>query len=176
MKPVDIPIRNFTARINMLWDEQWFLLSSGDFKNDDYNTMTVSWGFFGILWHRPCAIVAVRPQRYTFEFIEKNDDFTLCAFPENYHDDLNILGSRSGRDEDKIGLTDLHPCAAKVVSSPAFSEAELVVECKKIYSDDFDPAHFIDPTIEENYPQKDYHRFYIGEVVKISGIEKYRSA
>jgi hypothetical protein len=38
------------------------------------------------------------------------------------------------------------------------------------------PAHFLDPTIEKHYPQRDYHRIYFGEVVAIWGAEDYASS
>ena len=170
-----IPAGRFTTRIHQLWKDQWFLLTSGDFEKRDFNTMTVAWGFFGIMWSKPVAVVVVRPTRYTFGFMNRYDTFTLCAFADEYADDLTLLGTKSGRDGDKIAETRLTPVASKVVAAPAFKEAELIVECKKMYWDDFKPDHFLDPWIETKYPDKDYHRMYFGEVVHILGEEKYRA-
>ena len=64
---------------------------------EDYNTMTISWGGLGTLWSRPVATVYVKPVRYTYHFLEKNDYFTVSFFPEEYKKDLGILGSKSGR-------------------------------------------------------------------------------
>ena len=116
----------------------------------------------------------VRPVRHTYSFIERHATFTLCAFPEDRHDALLLLGTKSGRDGDKIAEAGLTPQASTVVAAPGFSEAELVLECRKIYSDDVDPARFLDPTIDRNYPNRDYHRIYFGEIVGVTGTAKYR--
>ena len=164
---------NFSVRINELWKNKWFLLTSGDLHKGHFNTMTVAWGYFGIMWNKPMAVVVVRPTRFTFEFMEAYDTFTLTAFDKKYKKDLSLLGTKSGRDGDKIAETGLTPAPALTIASPVFKEAELIVECKKVYSDDFKPENFIDPTIDKNYPLKDYHRMYFGEVVHISGIDSY---
>jgi len=172
MKP--IPTDKFITRIHHLWKDQWFLLTSGDFKKGDYNTMTVAWGYFGIMWSRPVAVMVVRPTRFTFGFMNRYDTFTLTAFDKKFKKDLNLLGTKSGRDGDKIAETRLTPISSTVVPAPTFREAELIVECKKMYWDDFRPEHFLNPSIKTKYPKKDYHRMYFGEVVLISGEDKYR--
>jgi len=148
-----------------LWDDKWFLLTSGDFAKGHFNCMTVAWGSFGIMWRRPFAQIVVRPNRYTFEFTNQYPDFTLCVFPDQYRDALKILGSKSGRDGDKIKETDLTPIASNHVSAPGFAEAELIYECKKNYWQDFEPKNFIDERIEKLYSKDDYHRVYYGEIV-----------
>ncbi len=148
-----------------VWMNQWLLLTCGDFAKNDYNSMTVAWGSIGVMWHKPFAQVVVRPTRYTYAFMQKYDTFTLCAFPETHRKDLQLLGSRSGRDGDKIAQTDLTPAASTYVAAPCFEQAELVLECKKIYFDDFKPPQFLDVSIESKYPKKDYHRVYYGEIL-----------
>ena len=152
-----------------IWDNQWFLLTAGDFKSGEFNTMTVGWGSFGVMWKKPFAQVVVRPIRYTYQFTEKFDSFTLCAFPKKYKKALNILGTKSGRDGDKIKDAGLTPIASTEIAAPGFSEAELIIECRKIYWQDLDPANFLDKSIDKNYPLKDYHRIYFGEIIKILG-------
>jgi len=174
MKRETIPIEDLNVRIHDLWDRQWFLLTAGDFATGAFNTMTVSWGSLGVMWNRPFAQVVVRPVRHTFQFIEKYDSFTLSAFPDGCHDALLLLGSKSGREGDKIAESGLTPQASTRIGAPGFAEAELVLECRKIYSDNFDPARFLDPTIDRNYPEKDYHRMYFGEIVTVTGTAKYR--
>jgi len=115
----------------------------------------------------------VRPTRFTYGYMEDYDDFTVSAFPNEYRRALSYLGSRSGRDGNKLAGTNLTAIASRVVSSPSFEQAELTIECRKIYSADLDPARFIDPTIDTNYPNKDYHRVYFGEIVAILGTEKF---
>ena len=107
--------------------------------------------------------------------MERYDTFTLSAFPEDLRPALDYCGSHSGRDGDKAKAAGLTPVAARMVKAPGFAEAELVVECRKIYFDDLEPAHFLADWIEPNYPNKDYHRMYFGEILAISGVAKYRA-
>ncbi len=174
MKREPIPIEELDVRIHHLWDVQWLLLTAGDFAAGSYNTMTVSWGSLGVMWNVPFAQVVVRPGRHTFNFIDRLPTFTLCAFAERYRPALQRLGTKSGRDGDKIAESGLTPQPSSAVAAPGFAEAELVLECRKIYSDDLDPARFLDPAINRNYPAKDYHRFYFGEIVAVSGTDDYR--
>jgi len=164
---------NFHLRINELWKNQWLLLTVGDFEKGDFNTMTVAWGSLGVMWRKPFAMVVVRPTRYTFGFMNRFPDFTLTAFPEKYRKDLSLLGKKSGRDGDKIAKTRLHPVASEIIKSPAFAEAELILECKKIYWEGLNPGNFLDPSIAKNYKNHDEHRMYFGEVLRIKGTEKY---
>jgi len=173
VKLVEIPAESLDLPINRIWKDEWFLLTAGDFAARSYNTMTVAWGGMGVMWSRPMAMVVVRPQRYTHEFMERCGDFTLCAFAREHREALNLLGTVSGRGRDKIAESGLTPCASAVARSPCFAEAKLVVECRKIYRDAIDPAGFLDPTIERNYPTRDYHSLYFGEVLAIRGTPEY---
>jgi len=169
-----IPFDSFRVKAHHLWAKQWLLLTAGDFATGQFNAMTVGWGSLGTMWGRPFVQVVVRPVRYTFGFMESYDTFTLCVFPQGYRRALNLLGTKSGRDGDKIAEAGLTPVPSRRVAAPCFSEAELVLECQKIYWDDMDPARFLDPAIESNYPQKDYHRIYYGQILGIYGASKYR--
>ncbi|MBD3236585.1 MAG: flavin reductase family protein [Candidatus Eisenbacteria bacterium] len=175
MERQEIPPDGLRLRSLQVWDGQWFLLTAGDFDRDRYNTMTVAWGSLGTMWNRPFAQVVVRPTRHTYGFIEEFDTFTLCAFGEAQREALKLLGTRSGRDGDKIRASGLTPVAAQRVAAPGFAEAELIIECRKIYWDDFDPRHFLEPAIERCYPEQDYHRIYYGEIVAVSGLSGYRA-
>jgi len=174
MKRVSIPPQGFMAEPHSLFDQRWFLLCCGDFEKQHFNHMTISWGSLGTLWNLPIAMVVVRFSRLTFEFMEKYDTFTLNSFPEKYHKELNILGSKSGREIDKIHPVGLTPIASRLVKAPSFKQADLVLECKKIYWDDMNPAHFLDTRIHDRYPTRDYHRIYLGEVLGIFGNKKHR--
>lgn len=133
---------------------------------DSYNTMTASWGGLGVLWGKDIAFCVIRPGRYTYEFMEKADTFTLSFFGNEYKKALSFCGSHSGRDCDKAKETGLTPVESEN-GSVYFGEARLVLECKKIYFDDINPENFIDPDIDSNYPKKDYHRMYVGEIVNV---------
>ena len=168
-----IPVNQFSALPCQIWSGTWFLLTSGDFNKNDFNTMTVAWGSIGTMWNKPFVQVVVRPTRYTFEFMERYDSFTLSAFQPEHRDALMLLGSKSGRDGNKIAEAGLTPCAAALVAAPTFAEANLVIECAKIYWQDMDASHFLTENINNNYPLKDYHRMYFGEILSIRGDESY---
>ncbi|MBD3420523.1 MAG: flavin reductase family protein [Chitinivibrionales bacterium] len=157
-----------------LWLNQWLLLTSGTMER--FNCMTVAWGSIGGMWGKPFVQVVVRPTRYTYEFMEQYASFSVCAFPTEYKKDLSILGSKSGRDGDKLAETALTPEAASRVEAPTYKEAELSIECRKLYWQDFDPTHFLDPALEKNYLNKDYHRAYFGEIVALNGSNAYTDA
>ena len=162
------------ARPMAIWDKQWFLLSAGDFAAKKFNNMTVSWGSLGVIWGKPFAMCVVRPQRHTFKFMEQSDTFTLCVFPQQYRKVLDVLGTKSGRQMDKINASGFTPEAATAVASPVYAEAELAIECRKVYFQDFDPKHFLAPYIAPLY-NNDYHRMYFGEIVAVTGADAYRA-
>ena len=172
-KPVDIS--QLTIHPHDLFNNQWLLLTCGDYAKDEFNTMTIAWGALGTMWSKPFAFVAVRHSRFTYEFMEKFDTFTLTTFPLEYHPALSLLGSRSGRDSDKISASGLTPEASSIVAAPSFKEAEMVIECQKMYWNDLNPAHFLDDTIRNHYKKHDYHRIYYGEIMQVSATEKFIS-
>jgi flavin reductase (DIM6/NTAB) family NADH-FMN oxidoreductase RutF len=150
------------------------LLTAGDFAQKRFNTMTVAWGSFGTMWQKPIAQIVVRPGRYTHEFTEEFGSFTLSVLPEEHRKAVMLLGTKSGRDGDKIAEAGLTPTAASTVVAPAFDEAELILECRKIYRQEMDPEGFLEAEIDTNYPAKDYHTIYFGEIVAVQGVERYR--
>jgi flavin reductase (DIM6/NTAB) family NADH-FMN oxidoreductase RutF len=168
-----IPVDKLTVSPHHLWGTQAMILTAGDFAAGDFNAMAVAWGAFGTMWDRPIAMVVVRPQRYTYEFIEKYPTFTLCALPPALRPAIDLIGGKSGRDSNKIAEAGLTPVAASVVAAPIFAEAELVVECRKIFRAVYEPSQFIDPSIDRNYLKKDYHRVYFGEILAVAGVESY---
>jgi flavin reductase (DIM6/NTAB) family NADH-FMN oxidoreductase RutF len=169
-----IPVEELIISPSKLWLSRWLLLAAGDFESGDFNAMTVGWGTFGAMWNRPVAQVVVRPVRHTYGFMERYGAFTLSAFSEERRKALSLMGSKSGRDGDKIAEAGLTPIASTKVAAPGFAEAELIVECRTIYWHDFDPARFIEPAIEKNYPDKDYHRSYLGEILAVHGTDLWK--
>jgi flavin reductase (DIM6/NTAB) family NADH-FMN oxidoreductase RutF len=155
------------------WEPGWFLLTAGANRPGAFNSMTVSWGAFGVIWHRPLAVVVIRPQRYTRQFMERHATFSLCAFDESYRDTLKMLGTVSGRDTRKMTDCGLTPVGLSRIECPGFAEAKLILECQKTYFDDLDPAHFLADFIAPNY-QGDYHRIYFGEVLAAAGTAEFR--
>ncbi len=142
--------------------KEWMLITAGN--ADKMNTMTASWGGLGVLWNKPVAFAFVRPTRYTYDFLEQEDHFTLSFYGEEYREALTLCGRVSGRDGNKIAKAGLTPCSDE--AAPYFSEARLVLFCRKIAAQDLDPKGFIDPAIAGHY-DNDYHRVYVGEIVKV---------
>ncbi|HOJ09375.1 MAG TPA: flavin reductase [Clostridiales bacterium] len=158
IKPVDIPDNVF-----QLIGDDWMLITAG--KIEDYNTMTASWGGLGVLWGDPVSFCFIRPQRYTYNFIEKYENYTLSFFDKNYKKALQYCGAHSGRDVDKASAAGLTPIKDEE-GIVYFNEARLVIVCKKIYYQDLVPENFIDPDIDKNYVKKDYHRMYTGRITR----------
>ncbi len=158
-----------------LWEKRWLLLCSGDYASGHYNAMTVAWGSVGVMWHKPFAQVVVRPGRYTYDFMERYPEYTLSVLPEDMRESMSLMGSKSGRDMNKIEAAGLTVLPSETVAAPAFDEAELILECRKSYRQPFDPACFLDEKIEINYPRKDYHIVYYGEILNITGTADYRA-
>lgn len=149
--------------------EQWMLVTAGNERG--YNTMTASWGGLGVLWNKNVATIYIRPQRYTKEFIDANEQFTLSFFSSKYRPALSLCGSKSGREVDKAKETGLTPIHSDGVTY--FAEAEIVLLCKKLYRQSMDPSCFLDSSlIDANYPQNDFHEIYIAEITKILVKEK----
>lgn len=144
-------------------DRQWMLITAGG--DNRINTMTASWGGMGVLWNKNTATCYIRPQRYTREFVDAQDYFSLSFLPAQYRSQLVYCGRTSGRDEDKIAKAGLTVC--REFEAPCFEEAELALICKKIYVGAIRPEGIVDAADDAaNYPAKDYHIVYIGEIVK----------
>lgn len=142
--------------------KDWMLITAG--SPEKFNTMTASWGGMGVLWERKVCYIFIRPTRYTYEFAERSAFFTLSFFGEEHRKALQFCGTHSGRDTDKMKGAGLTP--VKEEDFVYFSEARLVLACRKIYFQDIGAERFLDPAIGSMYPQKDYHRMYVGDIVK----------
>ena len=155
--PKEISLRPFAAL-----DDDWALLASGA---DKPNLMTVSWGGFGTLWNRPVVTVYVRPTRFSYGLLNGHPEFTLNFMPDSRRDALELCGATSGIDTDKWAAAKLTPLAPESVKVPRVAEAGLSFECRILAAFDFDPARFFDKTILEQYPGKDFHRAFVGQVL-----------
>ncbi len=142
--------------------DQWMLITAGTPEN--CNTMTASWGGLGVLWGVPMAIAYIRPQRYTKQFVDENEYFTLSFFSEQYRKQLSLCGSKSGRDIDKI-----KECGFTVMAgegnAPYFAQANLVLVCRKRMVMPMDPGA-IPEDVKEKWYNNDYHDIYWGEIVE----------
>lgn len=159
----EINVRDIKESPVELIADGWGLVTAGN--EEKFNTMTVSWGALGEIWGKDAAFIFVRPQRYTYEFLEKEDIFTLSFYGAEYKDALRLCGSKSGRDIDKAAACGLTPVFTD--GGVTFEQAKYTVVCRKMASQFIDPAGFEDATIESNYAKKDYHKIYIGEILKV---------
>lgn len=144
--------------------KDWMLITAE--KDGKTNTMTASWGGLGVMWNKNVAYIVIRPQRYTKEFIDNSNSFSLTFFDNSFRETLSYLGTKSGRDEDKIkksNFTVIHDN-----NIPYFKEANIAIFCKKLFAQEYKPESFIDQELNEKiYPNSDHHTLYIGEVTKI---------
>lgn len=140
---------------------EWGLITVGE--GDDFNMMTIAWGQAGNLWWKPVVTAYAHPSRYTYGFLERNDYFVISLFPSEYKDDLQILGTKSGRDGDKLALTKLTPKA--IEHGYTYEEADTTIVCRKIYAEplnsDVVPAEIMD----QYYLDGAVHTQFIGEIV-----------
>lgn len=159
INPTDISENAFE-----LIGRDWMLVTSGD--STRLNTMTASWGGVGILWNKNVAFTFIRPQRYTLEFIDQNEYYTLSFLEDGNRDTLMFCGRNSGRDVDKIKERELIPVFDE--NAPYFEQAKLVLVCRKLYKQAMIPDSFVDTAlIEKNYPDNDFHYTFVGEIVKV---------
>ena len=141
---------------------EWMLVTAGG--SDAYNMMTASWGFAGEMWGNDSVIAMVRPQRYTMDFINNNEYFTLSFYGDN-KDIHKICGSKSGRDVDKTALTGLTPVFSD--NTVYFNEARLVLVCKKQYVGRLNEENFVDKEPLKWYENKDFHYMIVGKIEKV---------
>ena len=143
--------------------KEWMLVTAGC-EERGYNTMTASWGHLGHIWGFDTSVIYVRPQRYTKSFVDREEKYTLCFFP-GYKKEMGYLGTKSGRDEDKVAAVGLTPVFGDGFTY--FAEASLVLVCRKLYQAPLKEEYFLDKSIvEDDYPRKDFHDMYVGEILE----------
>lgn len=159
-----ISAKDIDENIFKLIGDKWMLITGGD--GNGYNPMTASWGGAGVLWAKPVVFCFIRPQRYTKHFMEDREYFTLSFYNEKFRPQLNLCGTKSGKDIDKVKETGFTSVISET-GAVYFDEADLVFICKKVYADDMKPENMLSPEIDKNYPGKDYHRMYVGEIIEV---------
>lgn len=139
------------------------LLVSGDME--EANVMTIGWGLIGLLWSRPFFMVAVRPSRYTYQFIEKTGDFTVNVPRKGMEEIADYCGSVSGREHNKFKEKSLTLKLGKKVKSPIISECGIHYECKVAYKTKVVPSGLPQDILRDSYPSGNYHTLYFGEIL-----------
>lgn len=152
-------VKNLCNKLN----NEWALLTAGDKKK--FNSMTISWGSFGVLWFKNVVTVYVRPERYTLEFLKKQEYFTVSFYNSKYKKDLQILGTKSGRDTNKMKEISLTP--KFLDNSITFEQASQTFVCKKLYMGQLNLNQMDEQTREQNYQTPEGHYVFVGEIQKI---------
>ncbi len=145
--------------------KDWMLLTGGSVEN--FNTMTASWGQLGVIWNKNVLTCYIRPNRYTYDFVERSECFTASFFGEEFRKALSFCGSHSGRDCDKMAETGLVP--VELDGCTGFEQADMVMVCRKLYSYDLREEGFLtdDGLPEKFFGTDPYHRAYIAEIVGV---------
>ena len=159
VKPEELTMNPFTKI-----GKEWLLITAGN--EEECNTMTASWGAIGVMWGKNAVTVYIRPQRYTKEFVDREETFTISVLGEDYRKALNYCGTVSGKGIDKITEAELTPYF--VDGTAGIQEADMIMVCKKMYHDTIKPECFDESENDTKwYPQKDYHTMYIAEIQKV---------
>lgn len=162
MKP--IAIKDLNENFIEIIGKEWMLVTAGN--KEHFNTMTASWGGIGYLWNKPVVFVFIRPERYTFEFIEKSEYLTLSFLGEENKAVHKICGSKSGRNVDKVKETGLKPIVTEK-GNILFEQGRLSLECRKLYITDLKEENFLDPSVYKQWYDASHgglHRMYVAEI------------
>ena len=177
-----VDLLHFNTNVFDDFQNKWALVTAGSLEH--HNTLTVGWGSLGVLWRKKVCTIYVRESRYTYQFLEDNDYFTVSFYDEENKDALKIYGTLSGRDCNKDLKTNLSPFTIDEIPDNilsdnvklsdnviSYKEANTIIVCKKIYSDVFKKELFLDDDVIDFYNKtkedKTVHHFYIGEIIGI---------
>jgi flavin reductase (DIM6/NTAB) family NADH-FMN oxidoreductase RutF len=144
--------------------DEWMLITASN--GEKVNTMTASWGGLGVFCNKEVAFTFIRPQRYTKEFVDCADTFSLSVLGEKYRDALTYLGRVSGKDEDKIAKSGL--TVSFDGDTPYFEDSEVVIICKKMCEVELEESSFSGSEYcDKFFPSKDFHTLYVSEIIKV---------
>ena len=149
--------------IKML-NEDWMIITAG--TDEKFNMMTAGWGGIGMLYSKPVAICFINPLNYTYQFMEKNDTYTFTFYTEAYRDALLYCGSNSGRNIDKVKGSGLTPITTPS-GSKAFSEAWLIIECRKLVGQSLNNETLFDDKVKAEWEGKQLPKMFIGEIINV---------
>ena len=135
---------------------------------NSHNGLTVAWGTLGCLWSKDIATVYVKPNRYSFEFANNCEYFSIIWFNEQQRKEINrIYGSMSGRDVNKEVLAGLTP--VELDNAVGYKEASLIIICKKIYQNPIVKESILSEEVVNKPLYQDglFHNEYFGEIVSV---------
>jgi len=145
------------------------IISKGAFLTTEVdgavNTMTIAWGTVGFMWGKPVFMAMVRPSRFTYECLEKSQQFTVSIPFKDMSKALGICGSQSGRDTDKLAAANLTTVPGKKISTPVIADCGLHYECKVVYKQEM-VAELLAADLQEKwYASGNYHTLFYGEIL-----------
>ena len=144
--------------------KEWALVSVGN--KSKYNTMTVSWGGMGVVWGKNVVYIFIRDSRYTKEFLDSGDLFSISFLDEEFRSALNYCGAQSGREGNKFAGASLTPAFRHSIPYP--DEANYVILCKKLAAVPITEENFTDSSIMKKwYTDGDMHTMYVGEIIEM---------
>lgn len=158
---------NFTADLGKAMEN---LYKKGAFltvkDGEKINTMTISWGNIGFEWNKPIFTALVRKSRYTHDFLDNTNEFTISIpSDKSLQEALVFCGTKSGRDVDKFEKCRLVISEGKTVNTPVIANCGYIYECKVVYKQDMDLSKVSDGVKKSSYPDDDCHTIYYGEIV-----------
>lgn len=162
-----IAVKDLTDNFIEAIGKEWMLVTAG--TKDSFNTMTASWGGVGFLWNKPVVFVFVRPERYTHQFTEQHDFFTLSFLGEENKAIHKICGSTSGKEVDKVKETGLKPVESEK-GNILFEQSRLSLECRKLYTSELKKENFLDEKLLKQWydaTHGDYHTVYVAEITDV---------
>ena len=145
------------------------IVSAG--TKESHNSCVIGWGLLGVAWSKPLFIVYVKPDRYTYQFMEKSDYFTVNFIKKSLYKKFRIYGNKSGRDINKE-----EESGAQIQfldnGGITFKEAEEVYICKMMTKIQLEDKN-LSPEIIEFYDKastlfkqtKQPHGVFIGEII-----------
>jgi flavin reductase (DIM6/NTAB) family NADH-FMN oxidoreductase RutF len=147
------------------------LLLAASKPSGEVNVMTIGWGTLGIIWGLPIYCVLVRPSRYTYQFIEESQAFSVNVPSDDMFSWVNVCGTRSGRNVDKFGEYDQTYCVSEMADTITLDGAIQVYECRVVHHNDVLPTA-LDAEVEAgSYGGSDYHRIYYGQIMRVTAEE-----
>ena len=170
MKKVPVDPYKFLNQVSHILADPGALLVSAK-KDGSVNVMAIGWALIGRMWEKDFALVAVRPSRHTFGFIEESGEFTINIPTDDMKKTVEYCGTVSGRDEDKFKRKNLTLLKGNSVNSPIIEQCCLHYECKVAYKTKVLPEILSKDIISTHYPQGDFHTFYLGEILAVVGDE-----
>ncbi|MDR2129666.1 MAG: flavin reductase [Odoribacteraceae bacterium] len=158
--------RDIVGNVFRLVGEDYTVITSG--TGEDYNSMTASYGGWGILFNEPSTWCFLRANRYTLEYIRREKRYTMTYFDEPYRDQVMLFGTSSGRDSDKMKKHTLSAVKTPA-GSVAYKEAKLIIECELTEITTVQPADYYSEegrsfVVKAHEEVKEYHKLVFGKI------------